>query len=120
VELYREKNKANPCGYCDFFRLIVMDINMITMGGHEATRKILGLRQKIFLLGDGGVNGVKILGCTAYSCNNDREVGLEAGMQGFMHKPILRKNFVQSLGELGLLGGEAGDAPRPVPGKGGL
>lgn len=120
MELYREKNRANPCGYCDFFRLVVMDINMITMGGYEATRQILGLKQKNFFLGDGRVNGVKILGCTAYSCNNDREVGLEAGMQGFMHKPILRKNFLQSLGELGLLGGEAEDAIRPVSGMGGL
>jgi CheY-like chemotaxis protein len=117
VELYKEKNRSNSCKNCDFFLMIVMDINMITMDGHEATRQIVALKEDLFLKNN-SINTVKILGCTAYTCVNAREQGLASGMQGFMHKPILRKNCVQSLIELGILGQEAMDAHLPVPERG--
>jgi CheY-like chemotaxis protein len=95
-----------------------MDINMITMGGHEATRQIVALKKK-FLKKDNSINTVQILGCTAYTSKNARELGLASGMQGFMHKPILRKRFAQSISELGLIDQEAINALSPIQDKAG-
>lgn len=44
---------------------------------------------------------------------------MASGMQGFMHKPILKKRFAQSLFELGLLDQEAISALSPIQDKAG-
>ena len=37
VQTYKEMSDGNPCKFCDFFSLIVTDVNMPRMGGMEAT-----------------------------------------------------------------------------------
>ncbi|ANL66815.1 sensor histidine kinase/response regulator hybrid protein [Rhizobium phaseoli] len=62
-------------------RIIMMDVSMPVMNGHEATRTI---REK-----EKGQSGrVPIIGVTAHALESDREACLDAGMDDYMSKPI--------------------------------
>ncbi|MEZ2130435.1 MULTISPECIES: response regulator [unclassified Sinorhizobium] len=62
-------------------QLIMMDISMPVMNGHEATRAI---RAKEAATG----GHVPIIGVTAHALDSDRDLCLEAGMDDYMSKPI--------------------------------
>ncbi|ARM13449.1 MULTISPECIES: response regulator [Rhizobium] len=62
-------------------RIIMMDVSMPVMNGHEATRMIRE-REK------GQGHRVPIIGVTAHALESDRELCLDAGMDDYMSKPI--------------------------------
>ena len=80
-------------------RIILMDVSMPIMNGHEAARAIRGHEGE-----EGG--RVPIVGVTAHALNGDRERCLEAGMDDYMSKPIspekLGGKICDWLGPMGL------------------
>ncbi len=75
------------------FDLVLMDVQMPIMGGIEATRKIrhreLGTSKRI-----------PIIAVTANAMKGDREEYLEAGMDGYISKPINLNDMMRSIGEV--------------------
>jgi PAS domain S-box-containing protein len=71
------------------FDLILMDINMPTMDGITATEKIreLGFPK----------NQVPILALTANAMMEDKELCINAGMNGFISKPIKLERLIEAL-----------------------
>ncbi len=71
------------------FDLIFMDIQMPEMDGYEATRQIrkLGLE----------ANSIPIVAITANTQNSDRNDCIEAGMNDYIAKPIVKKQLVALL-----------------------
>ncbi len=64
----------------DYYDVILMDIQMPTMNGYEATKAIRAL--------EGERSKVKILAVTANAFESDRKLAEEAGMDGHFPKPI--------------------------------
>jgi signal transduction histidine kinase/DNA-binding response OmpR family regulator len=62
-------------------RLIMMDVSMPVMNGHQATRLIREKEQ-------GQGHRVPVIGVTAHALESDRELCLDAGMDDYMSKPI--------------------------------
>jgi PAS domain S-box-containing protein len=61
--------------------LILMDVSMPVMNGHQATQKIRELEKQTG-------RHVPIIGVTAHALESDRELCLAAGMDDYMSKPI--------------------------------
>ncbi len=61
------------------YDLVLMDIKMPEMDGLEAARAIRGMS---------GIKQPKIIAITAYAMAGDREKCLEAGMDGYIPKPV--------------------------------
>lgn len=86
------------------FDLILMDIQMPVMNGHEATRIIRRL--------PGKRGAVPIVALTAFAQPSDREQALAAGMNDFLRKPLRKDDLVSLLN--GLFSTQSvDDAPRP-------
>ena len=62
-------------------RLIMMDVSMPVMNGHQATMLIREKEQ-------GQGHRVPVIGVTAHALESDRELCLDAGMDDYMSKPI--------------------------------
>ena len=78
-----EKLKAAEAGYFD---LVLMDLQMPKMDGFEAAKAVRKL--------EGANRAVTIIAMTAGDSDDDREKASEAGMNGFIQKPLnLRKLF---------------------------
>ena len=63
-------------------RLVLMDVSMPVMNGHQATRAIREMETRT------GREPVPIVGVTAHALKGDREACLEAGMDDYLAKPI--------------------------------
>lgn len=63
------------------YDLVLMDISMPVMDGITATKTIRA--------GRGGASDIPIVALTAYAMKSDREAFNEAGMNGFVAKPVL-------------------------------
>lgn len=87
--------------------LILMDVSMPVMNGHEAARAIREAERRA---GDG--QHVPIIGITAHALESDREICLASGMDDYLSKPIspeaLEEKMEQWRGKAGLARSEAG------------
>jgi PAS domain S-box-containing protein len=70
------------------FNLILMDVQMPQMNGFEATGAIRE-REK------GSATRIPIIALTAYAMKGDRERCIEAGMDGYLSKPIHRDHLLE-------------------------
>ena len=76
------------------YDIIFMDVKMPLMNGIEAARKIRERWPE---------NGPKIIAVTAYALHGDKEKCLEAGMDGYIAKPIQKEDLAQALKEISWL-----------------
>jgi PAS domain S-box-containing protein len=72
------------------FDVVLMDVQMPEMDGLEATKLIRAREQK-----EGG--HVPIIAMTAHALQGDRETCLDAGMDGYLAKPIRTERLLESL-----------------------
>ncbi|MGI2031415.1 response regulator [Rhizobium panacihumi] len=80
VDIWRERDPA----------IILMDVSMPVMNGHQATRKIRELEAET------GAH-VPIIGVTAHALESDRELCLSAGMDDYLSKPISPEMLEQKI-----------------------
>ncbi len=78
-----EKFQQNPD-----IGLILMDIKMPVMDGLEATRQIKDIKRN-----------VPIIAITAYAMTGDEDKALEAGCDGYLTKPINKKQLFEKIAE---------------------
>jgi CheY-like chemotaxis protein len=88
------------------FDLVLMDVQMPEMGGLEATRAI---REKEKSTGA----HLPIVAMTAHAMQGDRERCLEAGMDGYLAKPLDPKVFLETV-ERTALPGDKGEADQDI------
>ncbi|CAD8205393.1 unnamed protein product [Paramecium octaurelia] len=69
--------KSNRCNKCNGYNLIFMDIDMPTMNGIQATSIIKKQYPKI-----------QIIGCSAYAKQEEENLALQNGMDGYLVKPV--------------------------------
>lgn len=70
--------------------LILMDIQMPTMNGYEATREIRKLKQT-------EISQTPIVAMTANAFEEDKQKAKEAGMNGFITKPVMIEKLLAEL-----------------------
>jgi signal transduction histidine kinase/DNA-binding response OmpR family regulator/CHASE1-domain containing sensor protein len=73
--------------------LILMDVQMPVMGGHEATQRIRALEAE----NSSSPRHVPIVAFTANAFDNDRVLAMDAGMDDFIAKPFREANFIATL-----------------------
>ena len=74
------------------YDLILMDVQMPTMDGLEATRRI-----RVLESGANDVASIPILAMTANAFENDKKACLDAGMNDFVGKPVDPQNLFSTL-----------------------
>ncbi len=84
------------------YDVILMDIQMPEMDGHEATKQIRHLEQGRHTATDGSPppKPIPIVALTANDTEDDRMQAQLAGMDGFLSKPFTYKKLVQVIEEL--------------------
>jgi signal transduction histidine kinase/CheY-like chemotaxis protein len=75
------------------FDLVLMDVQMPEMGGFEATAAIRALERS-------SGRHVPIIGLTAHAMKGDRERCLEAGMDGYVAKPLRPNQLFEAIDDL--------------------
>ncbi len=85
-----EMLKASEPGY---YQIVLMDIQMPVMGGHEAAQEIRGLENK-------ALASIPILAMTANAFEEDKRAALRSGMNGHVAKPIDIDVLMQTLDEI--------------------
>ena len=73
-------------------RLILMDVSMPLMNGHQATRRIREIERS-----EGG--HTPIIGVTAHALESDRDLCLAAGMDDYLSKPISPEILIAKISE---------------------
>ncbi len=86
--------KAVEAWQQDAFDLILMDVQMPEMDGYEATEAIRRAEQQTG-------QHIPIIAMTANAMKGDRERCLDAGMDGYVAKPVDPDKLFQTLDELG-------------------
>jgi two-component system sensor histidine kinase/response regulator len=90
------------------YDLVLMDLQMPVMGGLEATRKIRERER-------GGGAHVPIVAMTAHAASEDRRQCEEAGMDGYLSKPVRPELLRQEIQRV--TGGDASARPPEEPGE---
>ena len=90
IELANDGREAIAKLQAGVFDLVLMDVQMPVLDGLEATRTI---RQ------DARWRTLPILAMTAHAMNGDRERCLEAGMNGYIAKPVHPSHLLQTIDE---------------------
>lgn len=72
------------------YDLVLMDVQMPVMDGHEATRQIRKLENR-------ELAAIPIIAMTANAFNEDRKAAKDCGMDGFISKPINIEEIIQTL-----------------------
>ena len=80
---------AQACG--EPYDLVLMDVNMPEVDGIEATRRIRAAE------GERGAARTPIIALTANAFDEDRNACVEAGMDGFLPKPLDRERLEATL-----------------------
>jgi PAS domain S-box-containing protein len=89
------------------FDLVLMDVQMPEMDGIQATRAIRALEA-------GRGTRIPIVAMTAHAMKGDREQCLEAGMDGYLSKPIKPQDVLETVLRFGA-GHERQSARRQIP-----
>ena len=76
------------------FDVVLMDVHMPNMGGFDATAQIRGIERAT------GRARVPIIALTALAMSGDKEKCLEAGMDGYLTKPISSAELIGALTSL--------------------
>ena len=90
IELANDGREALSKLESSAFDLILMDVQMPVMDGLEATRLIRSRREW---------KQLPIVAMTAHAMNGDRERCLEAGMSGYIAKPVHPAHLLQTIDE---------------------
>ncbi|MCF8298327.1 MAG: response regulator, partial [Saprospiraceae bacterium] len=69
--------------------LILMDVKMPLMNGHEATKQIRKLNREVIIIAQ-----------TAYALEGDKEKAIEAGCDDYISKPIDKEVLLEKIGRL--------------------
>ncbi|MDE7463933.1 MAG: response regulator, partial [Clostridiales bacterium] len=85
-----DRMKNAPVGTYD---LILMDVQMPVMNGYEATRTIRGLDDK-------KKAEIPIVAMTANAFDEDKKEALNAGMNGYVSKPIDVDALIKTLSDI--------------------
>ena len=83
VDIYME----NP----NRFPLILMDVSMPVMDGHQATREIRAFEA------ENGLKAIPVIALTGHALKNDREDCLAAGMDDYLTKPVKQLQLIEKL-----------------------
>ena len=86
AEAVEKVKNSQPGGY----DLVLMDVQMPVMNGYEATRRIRALN-------DPALAKITILAMTANAFDEDRKKAMECGMDGFLSKPIVVEELIDTL-----------------------
>ena len=81
--------QASPGDY----DLILMDIQMPMMNGYEAAKRIRALK-------DPEIASIPIIAMTANAFEEDREKSFEAGMNGYLAKPVSVEKLMNTINEV--------------------
>jgi signal transduction histidine kinase/ActR/RegA family two-component response regulator len=90
VDVVEDGLKAIEAFRSASYNLILMDIQMPTMDGFEATEKIRDMEKETG-------RHTPIIAMTAYAMKEDREKCLTAGMDDYISKPFKEKEFFEML-----------------------
>ncbi len=85
-----EMMRSAPAGHYD---VVLMDIQMPRVDGYEAARQIRALE-------DPDKAGIPIIAVTANAFEEDRQIALEAGMNGHLAKPYDVEKMMKTLAEI--------------------
>jgi len=83
LETYKEHPSKYP--------IIVMDVSMPVMDGHEASRQIIQYET------ENGLAHTPIIALTGHAMKHDREACFDAGMDDFLTKPVKQKALFEKL-----------------------
>lgn len=88
VHLY----KADP----NRFPLIIMDVSMPVMDGHEATRLIQAFEKET------GLTPTPVIALTGHALKTDRDECIKVGMCDFLTKPVKQTGLIEKIEQWGL------------------
>jgi len=115
VDLVGDGQQAVAAFEDKFYDLILMDIQMPVLNGFDATRNIRALEAA-----SQSGRRIPILALTANALKGDEEKCLEAGMDGYLTKPIHRQKLIQAAAHWLGLEAESGFFPEPTAQSGSI
>lgn len=90
VGIWKANMRSNP------FDLVIMDVQMPEKDGHGATKEIRDLEKK-YIKETSQLSHVPIIALTANALKGDREKCMIAGMDGYLSKPIKKKELLREI-----------------------
>jgi signal transduction histidine kinase/DNA-binding response OmpR family regulator len=93
------------------YDLVLMDVQMPEMDGHEATLQIREIESS------SGTKRMPVIAMTAHAMKEDREKDLAAGMDDYVSKPVNAKSLLEVLERWLPKNKSVSDSPSPGSGK---